>query len=107
MRLREERARGGVDGAQRVRSGDLGGRGVGTPVLRTVAPKKRGREKDEPGSGDWGLMREPGDCGSLDEDPVEDGRESLDYMELGRRGNSWHSLLIPGELRGGEATSSR
>lgn len=56
MRLREERARGSVDGAQRVRSGDLGGWGVGTPLLRTVAPKKRRREKDEPGSGDWGLM---------------------------------------------------
>ena len=56
MRLREERARGSVDGAQRVRSGDLGGWGVGTPLLRTVAPKKRRREKDEPGSGDWDLM---------------------------------------------------
>lgn len=86
MRLREEGGRGGVDGAQRVRREDSGGRGVGTPLLRTVAPKKRRREKDEPGRGDWGLMREPGACGSLDEDPAEDGRESLDYMELGRQG---------------------
>lgn len=76
-------------------SGDLGGRGMWTPLLRTVAPKKRRREKGEPGRGGRDLMQEPGVCGLLDEDPVEDGCESLDCMGLGGQGDSWHGLLTP------------